>query len=161
MTDFNSVTRMYGDPLVNADQTGTRLYAIYTPTANKVLTGVRTRFWVYNAPTATSINVKMYSCDGTSPGILLATSTSKLYSDITSAPWYDDYGFFESYFPFSTFPTVKSGVPYAFVVNGVWSFTTTSYLAWTKAYPDDPHGTDSTKDITNGPFHMRFIAADL
>lgn len=162
MTDFNDITRLYGDPLVNADQSGTRLFALYTPDANKVLKGVRARFVVYNAPIVTSINVKLYTAnEDDEPGLLLATSTSKTYSEIQAATWYDDYGFFETWFPFPTFPTLKASVQYAFVVNGVWNMSSSSYLAWTKAYPDNPHGVDSSKNITNGPFHMRFITARL
>ncbi len=161
MTDFNQITRLYGDPLVNADQSGTRLYTITTPDVNKVLSGVRARFIYFNAPTATSLNMKLYTCDGVEPGLLLATSTSKAYSEIQAAPWYDDYGFFETWFPFPTFPTMKASVPYAFVVNGVWNFSDSSYIAWTKDYPDSPYFEDSTKYIATGPFHIRPVTARL
>lgn len=161
MADLNDITRLYGDPLVNADQSGTRLYALYTPDANKVLHSVRARFIYFNSPTATSLNIKMYSSDGTEPGILIATSSTKPYTDITSQAWYDNYGFFETSFAFPTFPTMRANTQYAFVVNGVWNFSSSSYIAWSKAYPDDPHGADSTKYIATGPFHMRFITARL
>lgn len=154
---------VWGDPLVNADQTGTRLFQPFTPDNNIVLQYMRCRFIVFNDPNCTSIQLKIYSSDGGSPGLLLHSSTSRLYSEIQAAVFpgaSDDYGFFESHFEFSK-PALRGGVEYCLVVNGVWNFSTSSYIAWSKTYPDDPYFTDSTKHITNGPFHMRPITARL
>lgn len=153
---------VWGEILTDADASGTRVFQRVTPSENIVIEKVRARLVYFNAPTITSLNMKLYTYDSQNeaPGKLIATSDSRLNAEIVAVVS-DDYGLFETYFEFSPNISLNSGVEYAFVINGVWTFTSGSYLAWSKSYPDDPYFTDSTKFITTGPNHIHLIGADL
>jgi len=112
---------------------------------NVQLKAIRTQILIYNNPTFTNINCKIYTDDYQngvhSPGVLLATSTdSRTKADMTS----EDYGAIETYFNFDKI-ALNEATWYNVVINGTgYSPTASSYLAWVKAYPDPVLTTDYT-----------------
>lgn len=135
--------RVFAERLETTDLDGsqfTRVNQKVTIDINTLLVCVRTWLVVYNNPTFTSIKMHVYSDTGTGPGTRLYTSESVPKAFIT------------------TYANGAREVPFAFYApNGVWlqadqsyylaleavgyTGSTSSHLAWKKAWPDPVYST--------------------
>jgi hypothetical protein len=131
-----------------------------------ILKAVRTWIVVFNDPTFTDLNCKIYSDEirsiggtktGHTPVKLLHTSTdSRTKAEIHTL----DHGVKEVYFTFNEVP-LQANTWYNLVINGTgYSPTSGSYLAWRHAYPDPVLATDhvaAVETINGSPFDIYFI----
>ena len=111
---------------------------------NVVLKAVRVWVIVYNDPTFTSLNMKIYSNQSSAPGSVLYTSTNTwAKADVHTS----DYAVKELYFEFNDVALI-SGKMHYFVINasGYSGASATSHLAWKYAYPDPVYETGVTLD---------------
>lgn len=158
---------LFGEVLVDADASNTRVFHRHTFNKDVVLDTVRCRFEYFNNPNFTSLNMKIYSLNPSTnnPVTLLHTSDSRLASDIESDVdnlATEAYGDFETYFKFSPQPLLSGSVEYGFIINGVWSsFSNSSHLRWLHPYPDFPHGGSvTTKEVSNRAYWFLPFTAD-
>lgn len=151
----------YGEPLLTADASGTRVHSPFSFTKNVIIKAARFRVIVYNDPTLTSINGKIYSDDGsTAPNALIATSTdSRAKAELTS----ENNAVVETYVTFGNL-SWKAGVVGHFVLGlSGYTGTTSSHIAFEKAYPDPvlpPTGHSYNKLLSN-PYYMYLIFDEL
>lgn len=130
-----------------------------------IVIAVRTWFVVFNDPTFTSLNAKIYATDaqvedGTFPATrLLHTSDSRTKAELFTLP----YGVKETYFKFEPTAPLQAGTWYNLVINGVgYAPTSSSYLAWKHSYPDPvlQGYTPARETINQSPFQIYFIGAN-
>jgi hypothetical protein len=154
--------RVWAKPYDSGELANTNIFQPVKSNTDMILVGVRTWIVVYNAPNFTSLNLKIYSDSLVggehTPGELLATSTNVLTkSEIIT----ENNGVREIYFDFNSFP-VNGQDYYNFVLNGTdYVPTSSSHLAWRKAFPDTVYETDYTPlmvTINKAPFELYFIA---
>lgn len=147
----------------------TAMFASFRMNTDTILKAARTWVIVFNNPTFTSLNAKIYSDEvrtisgtktGHTPVTLLHTSTdSRTKAEIHTL----DHGVKETYFTFNEIPLQKD-TWYNFVINAVgYSPTSGSYLCWKHSYPDPVLSTDYTsavETINSSPFDLYFIGGD-
>lgn len=139
----------------------TTLYQPFRMNADTIVLAVRTWFVVYNDPTFTSLNAKIYSDELRSgvhtPVKLLHTSDSRTKAQLHS----QEYGVRETWFEFDPSVPLQGDTWYNLVINGVgYAPTSNSYLAWRHAYPDPVLATDyvaNPLNINAAPFDIYFI----
>lgn len=153
--------RVWGEILETSDLSGTRVYQPYKPNKNIVIIGCRVWIVVYNDPSFTDLNMKIYSNDSDdAPEALLATSTDvRTKSEIIT----DTNGVKEIYFNFNNFGMQKNDT-YNFVLNGSgYTGSSSSHLAWMRGYPDPVHRPNGFGyvDLAVAPFALYTIGADL
>jgi len=149
---------VYGDKFETADFTGTTVSQQFSPKSNIYLRAVRAWFIVYNDPTVTTINAKIYS--GSTPGELIATSTDSISKAELCAL---DYGIKEVYFTFNDVP-LEADSDYSLVINGTgYTASAGSFIAWRRAWPDPVTGgfTPTSNNLMVSPFTMYLVGADL
>ncbi len=156
--------RVWGTRWTTSDMTTTTLSQKFIPNDDILLLAVRTWVIVYNNPTFTALNMKLYSDNGGSVGTLLHTSdNTQLKASIhTSANAVK-----EIYFEFNA-PTgipLKSSDSYHIVINGTgYTGNDSTHLAWMKAFPDPVYQTGISVTFNNlavSPYAMYFIGARL
>lgn len=126
---------------------------------NIVLTAVRTWIIVYNLPTFTNVQMRVYSDQGNQPGQLLFTSTnSYTLAQLTS----EDNAAREVYFEFSNAHFNHDDVYHFALWPTGYTDTDGSHLAWKKDFPI-PKYQDAvgSHGIAVAPYDMAFIGADL
>lgn len=146
----------------------TTLFQPFRMNTDTILKAVRTWFVVFNNPTFTDLNAKIYSDEirtisgtktGHTPVTLLHTSTdSRTKAELHTS----DYGVKETYFTFNEVP-LQGDTWYNLVINGTgYSPTASSYLAWKHAYPDPvlTGYTAAVETINSSPFQIYFIGGD-
>lgn len=116
---------------------------------------------IYNNPTFTSLNCKIYSDDSGSPRKLLHTSTTSwLKAQINTL----DHGYKFVGFSFNK-PLLKSSIYYHIVLDGVgYVGNDGSHLAWRQAYPDPQYRNGLTLEAANAdnhPFEYSIIGAEI
>lgn len=136
-------------------------YQKIIPTANTVLRGFQTWFFVWNNPTFTNIYFTIYSLQGTTPKKLLYASTNVItkaelhtldYADKAFGMLFDDVA-------------LKGGESYALVPRGTgYTATSTAYLGWQLGYPDPAYTTNvptsSVANLGRSPFKITGIVGD-
>lgn len=129
-----------------------------------VLLAVRTWIIVYNDPTFTSLNMKIYSDRAGVQGQLLHTSDNSFTkAEILT----EDNGVREIYFEFNapTGATLKGTDTYRFSLDGSgYVGTTGSHIAWRTAFPDPVYDTNITNDTSQllvFPAALTFVGAEL
>jgi hypothetical protein len=153
--------RVWGDPYTTAEMSNSSRHQKVEFDDNYILKAVRTWVIIYNNPTFTSLNMKVYSDNAGVPGKLLHTSTNNLLkSEIHTL----DNGVKEIYFDFNEIP-VRSGDIYHFVINASgYTGSETSHIAWMKAFPDPVYATGLTVSFSNLlylPYQLYFIGSEL
>lgn len=158
---------IYGDPwLTTSDLENGVLYQTATADAiyradsgvdkGLLLAGVRTWVIVYGSPVYSTLQMKIYSSSGGVPDRVLYTSDSRTSVEITSAA----NAAREIYFTFSPGAVLLSGSVYHFAITGTgYAPTSSSHLAWLKAYPDpvDKTYTPTVEGINRAPYQMHFV----
>lgn len=156
--------KVWAQPFDTGELANTSWRQAFRMNSDTIVRAVRTWFVVYNDPTFTSLNAKIYATDaqvedGTFPATeLLHTSDSRTKSEIHTLP----YGVKETYFDFSPTAPLQSDTWYALVINAVgYAPTTSSYLAWKHSYPDPvlTGYTPARETINQSPFQIYFIGA--
>ncbi len=141
--------RVWGIPFESGELSNTSKYVSIKFNKDMILKAIRTWIIVYNDPTFTSLNMKIYSCDGSTPNgtpiKLLATSTNALIkSDVHTLA----NGVKEVWFEFNDLP-VNGNDYYNVVLNGVgYVPTANSHLAWMQAFPDPVYRDGLTINMT-------------
>ena len=138
----------------------TTMFQRFRMNENAVIKGVRTWFVVFNDPTFTNLNCKIYSDDNSSPGVLLHTSSGSRTKEELHT---QDYAIRETYFNFGEH-ALHENTWYNFVINGTgYSPTASSYLAWVHSYPKPmlPGYTAAVETINSAPFAIYPIWVEL
>lgn len=154
--------RVWGNPYSTSEATNTIIFQPVVFNDDYILRASRTWIVVYNDPTFTSLNMKIYSnSSANAPKKLLATSTNvQLKADIHT----EDNAIKEIWFEFDYFP-VQANETYNFVLNASgYTGSDTSHLAWMKGFPDPiltvPGGLSYTSK-SKAPFQLYFIGSEL
>lgn len=156
--------RVYGERLVTADFAGTipRVYVSVTFNKNFVLKAVRTWVIIYNNPTFTALQLRVYSNKNGAPAQLIHTFDKQWsLAEITDY----DYALKEIYFDVTLPRFFKDEDVYHFAL---WATDYTgdgsSHVAWKRGY-HDPNAVLSvvpnTANLLHVPPNMAFIGADL
>lgn len=157
--------KVYADEFTTADLTGVSKYQSVSFGSDLILVGVRTWIVVYNDPTFTNLNMKIYSNEVISsvntPKKLLATSTNvQAKSVIHTLP----NGVKEIYFDFN-YPAFNGLDIYNIVINGTgYTYAASSHLAWMKGYPNPVYSggyTPALETLPYAPYELYFIGANL
>lgn|SRR3990167_2048515 len=150
----------------SGELSNTTLYQPFRMNSDTILKGVRTWIVVFNNPTFTELNCKIYSDEvrtisGTytdhTPVKLLHTSTDvRTKAELCTL----NYGVKETYFTFAEVP-LQADTWYNLVINGTgYSPTSSSYLSWMHSYPDPVLASSYTaavETINSSPFAIYFI----
>lgn len=156
---------VYGDNFETADLTGTSKFQSVTFGQDIILRAIRTWIIVYNNPSFTYLNMKIYSNDASSgsntPKKLLATSTNtQLKADIHT----EANAIKEIWFEFD-YPVFNGADIFNIVINGVgYTYDVNSHLAWMKGFPNPVYSsgyTPSMLTIPYAPYEGYFIGAAL
>ncbi len=128
-----------------------------------VLKAMRTWFIVYNNPTYTSIEMRIYSNNGGAPGKLIATSSNvQLKADLCTL----DNGAKETWFHWSNPVALDKDETYHFVpwING-YTGDGNSHLSWKRDFPDPVNLTNleavNIEKLNRWPFSVMLIGGDL
>lgn len=159
--------RVWGESFSDAsDLTSTRVFQPVRFNKNVILKGVRTWVVVYNNPTFTNLNMKIYSNDAQqssyTPKEVVSTSNDvRTKSEIHTL----SNAVKEIYFTFDDIPLNGEDF-YNFVINGTgYSPTSSSYLAWMKGFPDPVYDEGlpafTMVSIGGAPFQIYFIAGEF
>ena len=129
---------------------------------NTVLNYARAWVVMYNAPSFTNLSMKIFSYNLSSlKGGLLYTSTNAwTLPQITT----EDNAIKEIYFEFNKIPLSKDNT-YYFSIGGTGAtFTSSSHVAWKKAYPDPIYTTNVNTTYTSmgtNPYEIYFVGSKL
>ena len=152
----------YGDPFDTAEMSNTAKSIRLCPGDNVVLRGIRT-WLIFNnhSGSITNMQCKIYSDRSSSPGALIATSTTSLNrADIITQA----NGVKEIYFTFDDI-SLHSNTYYHFVINCTgYTGTDNSHIAWRKAWPDPVYRggwTQSFENLAISPYFITLIGAPL
>lgn len=155
--------RCWGERFVTSDFASAPVhYQRFVFPESYALKAIRSRFVIYNNPTFSSLEMRIYSAIGTSLGQLLYTSTKTwTKSEITS----ENNASREIYFDFDFNPYFR-GNDSIFLVPWLTGYTGTaaSHVAWVKGYPDPAYTTGLTINIISAakmPYAVGFIGAPL
>ena len=153
--------KAYGEWLATSDMTSTRVYQKATPSVNMELTGCRTQIIIYNNPSFTSLNMKIYSNRSGAPAGLISTSTNApLKAEIHTL----SHALKEIYFDFSDV-VFKADETYHFVLNATgYTGTTSSHIAWKHSYPDPAYQTNVDMSVEGAyvsPFDLTLFGRIL
>lgn len=153
--------RVFGEWYSTAAMSDTSISQPVIFNDNLVLRSCRIWIIAYNDPSFTSLSMKIYSDNSGSPKKLLHTSTnSPTKAEIITST----NGIKEIYFEFN-YPVFKSTDTYQFVLNATgYTGTSSSHLAWRKAWPDPVYRTNVTSTYPKlgvAPYAITFVGADL
>ena len=148
---------VWGDKFETGELSNTNMYCKIKFNQNLVLKGVRTWIILYNNPTFTDLNLKLYSNEDNKPKSLLYTSTNvQKKEDIIT----EHNGAKEIYFDFNDVP-LNGNDTYHFVMNGTgYVYSNDSHLAWMKAFPDPVYAagyTPTFENMLNAPYQLYVI----
>jgi len=140
---------VYGIPYYNdSELTDKTVYQHIKFDRNAILRAVRIWVVVFNDPTFTSLNLKLYSNNENAadpePSTLLETSSNTwAKADVHTQA----HACKEIYFEFN-YPTLRKNTWYHFVLNasGYSGATTSKHLAWRYAYPDPVYPENVTEE---------------
>lgn len=153
--------KAFGEWLATSDMSSTRVYQKFIPSENIALQGIRTFIIIYNNPSFTSLNMKLYSNRSGAPAGLISTSTNApTKAQIITL----DHGLKEIYFDFNN-EVLKADETYHFVLNATgYTGTTTSHIAWKHSYPDPAYQTNvnmSAEGAYVTPFDLSIFGRKL
>lgn len=159
--------QVWGKSIYSSDMNETLGY--YQPTImhkNIILRAARIWLVFYNDPTFDNVGMSIYTNDDNTtaedtPAIKIADSTNTLTkSQIIT----ESNGVKEIYFKFNDIP-LQSDIKYNFMLTSKnYVGSTTSHLAWVKAYPDPVYTegyTPTLVNMPNAPFTIYFIGGTL
>lgn len=106
----------------------------FTPAKDVVLTIARVGLIFFDPPTDLSITPQIYSDDGGSPGVSIATSTTTK-TDLDMVNGAEVYGYGQFGFAFNNV-TLKKNVDYHLVLLGSGTLSTTRYIGFRKQWPE-------------------------
>lgn len=159
---------VYGERYTTAEMTGTSIYQGIKMNKNVFLRGMRTWVILFNDPTLTSLNMKIYSDNSSNqPGKLIATSSNSiLKSEMLTGS--NTYAAREIYFTFNDV-SLNANTTYHFVLNGSGytsaGGSTDPHVAWMRAWPIPvykPNGLFDWADFFTSGFAITgFIASEL
>lgn len=153
--------KMYGEVLLTADFSSTRVFQKFKPSNNMILQGVTTQIIIYNNPTFTSINMKLYANRSGSPAGLIATSTNSL---LKAEIHTQAHAWKNVYFDFADF-VLKADDTYHLVLSGSgYTGTASSHIAWKHSFPDPAYQTNvdmSLEALAISPFDLTIHGAIL
>ena len=125
-----------------------------------VLRGVRPQFIFYGNPAFTTLGLRIYSDRSGVPGKLLHSSSTLTKAEIITL----NNGVKEPFFSFDL-PTFKSSTWFHIVpIATGYTGTSSSHIAWRKAWPDPIYRTGLTETYTNWtshPYMLHIIGAEL
>jgi len=159
------VWRIYGARFESVELANTNVFNNFTPTKNILLLGIRTWIIINNNTSYSNLSMDIYSNDdddGTdAPGVVIASSTNNWQpSEIAT----EDYAAKEIYFDFDNIP-LNEATKYNLVLKADgYVYTSTSFLAWRKAWPDPIYRAGYTPTIPNmgrAPYEVSFIGAEF
>lgn len=158
--------KVFGDDFESGELENTNKFQTTKFGYDTILRAVRTWIIVVGDPTFTDLHMKMYSNQligsDNSPNVLIATSTNTLTkSEIITL----ENGVKEIYFEFDYIPC-NGETLYNFVINGTGytSPTTTSHIAWRKAFPDPVYTsgyTPAMETVPYSPYALYIIGANV
>ena len=151
--------------LKTADFTGSpRVYQSAKLSQSTYLYAVRTWLAVYGQPTATSIQMRVYSnLSGAPDQLLFTSSNSFVISDLIAAS--NNGAVKEVYFNFDKGLNLVNGETYHFVIwtNG-YTGTDNANFGWVRAVPDPVYTTNYTLTFAAmnlAPFKIALIGSEL
>lgn len=156
--------RVWGEPLFTADFGGAPVR--YMPIIfrndgeNFVLKAIKTWLIVYNNPSFTSFEMRIYSSRNSAPGDLLHTSsnvqTKASIHTLANACK-------EIYFDFNKPVFDKDDTYYLVLWGNGYTGDATAHVAWKKSYPDPNYttGLSDTKSLGKWPYDIAVFGADL
>ena len=122
--------RVYYEPLLTADLTGTRIYQGFSSSADLLLKTVKPTLFFKGDPALTDLNMKIYTSRAGLPGAVLATSTNVITKAQLTAS--DNTGKSEVFFQFNTLP-LRRNLEYICVINGTgYTGTDSSLIGWVR-----------------------------
>lgn len=152
--------KTWGEPLLTADATNTRVYNPMTFSRNVLIKAMRFRLVFNNDPTLTSIGGRLYSDDAGMPGGLIANSSdTRTKAELTT----QGNGVVESYVLFDDVHIRKdTQIHFLLTLNG-YVGTTSSHVAFEKCYPDPVilYSGFGFKSVKSSPFYCYPITSIL
>lgn len=145
---------VYGRPYDAGELANTAIYQAIRMNDNAILKAVRVQVVIYNDPTFTDLNCKIYADHSGVVGGLLATSTdSRTKAELTTL----DNAWKETYFNFNDV-NLQKDTWYNIVINGTGysGADATNHVAWVHAYPDPilTGYTAARETINQAPFYI-------
>lgn len=148
--------RVWYDPFVT-DLTSYELTQRFKPSLKITPNVVRANFVMFNVPTITALNCRIYSesmqSNGTySVGKLIDSSAARTVSTITTIK----NGVYDLYFQFSngSFLNENSYYYITFTATG-YTFSESSHLGWLRDWPEPNYGTGSEySDVLLSPYRF-------
>lgn len=153
---------VWADDFTVGDMSGVSKFQPVTFGKDLILRAVRTWIVVYDDPAFTSLNMKIYSNEGSyTPKKLLATSTNVITkAELHTLP----NAVKEIWFEFD-YPVFNGNDVYNVVINGTgYAPTGDKHLAWMKGFPDPVYSTayvPAIETLPYAPYQLYFIGADL
>lgn len=151
--------RVFGEELFTSHFSGSPVFyqKVIMPDYHAVLDGVKTSVIVYNNPSFTSLEMRLYSMKNNSLRQLIATSEVKTKAEIIT----ESNGIRNVPFVFSTRRTLYANDYYGFVLwaNG-YTGDGSSHIAWMKDFPDpvNPEGLTVSYDyLIKFPYRLALI----
>lgn len=147
--------------LETSDMSATRVFRSMECDKNTILTQCVAGLVLHDPTAFTGLVMKIYSDNGGSPGVLIATSTNS-WSRATLLTTADDYGVKWPYFNFNNV-VLRAGLTYHFVINGASSYTksNTEYIGWRIGYPDGVYDDLAYTDQIRWYFDVAFLGKRL
>lgn len=157
--------KVFADHFETSDLTSAARFQSVTFGNDLILRAIRTWVVVYNNPSFTHLNMKIYSNEVIStvntPKKLIATSTNvQTKAQIHTL----ENGVKEIWFEFD-YPVYNGSDIYNIVINGTgYTYAEGSHLAWVKGYPNPVYSggyTPALETLPYAPYELYFIGADL
>lgn len=151
---------VYGDQFSTAAMTDTSQPLRFKSTENVALKAIRTWLIFYNSSAFSDLTIKLYADRGSSPAGLIASSiTLKQPADLFTL----SYAAVETWFEFSDV-TLRKDTYYNLVVNcSGYTFSTSSLIAWMKAFPDPIYEdrTPTFEELQIAPYLFSVVSDEL
>lgn len=155
--------RMIGKPIATADLVAPIAVSqrFRHATVSFILRAIQVGVVIYNSPTYTSLEARLYSDNAGSPGVLIATSTNSwTKSEInTLASGFKNVGFSFNFIP------LRAAEYYHIVLfpNG-YIGDSTAHIAWRFSYPDPQYRTGinlNAAQAATHPLELSIIGSGL
>lgn len=154
---------VYGERFIDSDFSGSpRVFQPFTLARDTKLKALMTWFILVNAPSLTTLGMKIYDDKNGSPTVLKATFT-KTFTLAQALTTYN-HGIKQLGFDFTNPLWLKADTTYHFVPYVAGSaLTNASHIAWMRGFPD-PNTTQTVTlaptKISQVPFYLGLIGAD-
>ncbi len=153
--------KVWGEPYLTADASGTDIHSPLKFTRNVIIRAIRFRVIFNNNPALTSVGGRIFSDNGsTAPNVLIASSTdTRTKAELTTL----GNGVVESFVTFNDLHWRKDTLCHFLLTLNGYTGTASSHMALERSYPDPvvKFTGFSFKDLVRSPFYVYPIVSVL